>query len=105
MNDTDFHSLADGTLAGIEQDFEEADQEGTLEVEATDGVVTLSLPDGKQFVISKHAPTRQVWLSSPISGGHHFTYDGDARQWKLQGGRELRAMLESELADLASPKA
>ena len=24
------------------------------------------------FIISIHSPTSQIWLSSPISGAHHF---------------------------------
>lgn len=103
MNETDFHCLADGLLSALEADLEEADQEGALEVEAISGVVTLLLPDGKQFVVSKHAPSQQVWLSSPFSGAHHFTYDESGRQWRLAGGQELRALLDAELAPFLSP--
>tara|TARA_B100000886_G_scaffold90028_1_gene59369 strand:+ start:182 stop:481 length:300 start_codon:yes stop_codon:yes gene_type:complete len=26
------------------------------------------------FIVSMHTPTSQIWLSSPISGAHHFMY-------------------------------
>ena len=31
-----------------------------------------SLEGGGTFIISIHSPTSQIWLSSPISGAHHF---------------------------------
>lgn len=105
MEEKEFHCLADGMLTGIEEDFEEADQAGYLEVEAVSGVVTLLLPEGKQCIISKHTPTRQIWLSSPFSGAHHFRYDADKKQWVLDDGQELRALLDKELSHITSPSA
>jgi frataxin len=103
MDEKAFHCLADGTLSSIEEDLEEADQAGYLEVEAVEGVVTLLLPGGKQCIISKHTPMRQIWLSSPFSGAHHFRYDEAANQWVLENGQELRALLTSELAGIIGP--
>lgn len=105
MNDTDFHCLADGVLSSIEADLEEADQEGSIDVEAMSGVLTLSLTDGKQYVISKHTPTRQVWVSSPFSGAHHFSYDAGSNLWKLESGKELRELLDGELTDVLNSRA
>ena len=31
-----------------------------------------SLEGGGTFIVSIHSPTSQIWLSSPISGAHHF---------------------------------
>ncbi len=31
-----------------------------------------SLEGGGTFIISIHSPTSQIWLSSPVSGAHHF---------------------------------
>ena len=28
--------------------------------------------DENKFILSLHSPTSQIWLSSPISGAHHF---------------------------------
>ena len=28
------------------------------------------------FIVSMHTPTSQIWLSSPISGAHHFIQSG-----------------------------
>ncbi len=104
MEETDFHILADAVLGAIEQDLEDADQDGYLEVDRVGGVLTLSLPDGKQFVISKHVPTRQLWVSSPFSGAHHFGYDAPTKQWMLENRQELRLLLDGELAHTLAGK-
>jgi len=94
MNETEFHALADATLTTLCDILEEADAEGLLDVECTGGILTIVRPDKKQWIVSKHAPSRQLWLASPISGGLHFSHDGE---WKLPDGRELRSLLSQEL--------
>ena len=97
MNETQFHLLADNTLEHIEQSLEKADGEGLLEMEHEGGMVTIELKNGSQFIISKHTPTKQLWLSSPVSGGLHFGYDETAKNWRLADGRELVAVVMKEL--------
>ena len=99
MNDSEFHHLADATLITISDTLEEPDQNGTLEIEYSGGLVTIQLVNSKQWIVSKHVPTRQLWLSSPLSGGLHFAHsDG---MWKLADGRELLQTLAVELKTLA----
>ena len=34
------------------------------------------------FIVSIHSPTSQIWLSSPISGAHHFeSMSKDSVEW------------------------
>jgi len=99
MNETEYHKLADKTLEAIADALEDADAKGQLELEQQGGVLTIALSGGKQFVVSKHAPSQQVWLSSPVSGGLHFSYDG--AQWALADGRVLEMLLYSELGVVA----
>ncbi len=99
MQESDFHRLADHWLTTAEGVLEEADANGLLELECQNGALTLTLPAQKILLVSKHTPTRQLWLSSPLSGGLHFVY-GDA-QWKLQDGRTLENVLSQELKQLA----
>tara|TARA_B100000242_G_scaffold245064_1_gene185500 strand:- start:334 stop:636 length:303 start_codon:yes stop_codon:yes gene_type:complete len=41
-----------------------------------------SLEGGGTFIISIHSPTSQIWLSSPISGAHHFERKStDSVEW------------------------
>jgi CyaY protein len=98
MDETEYHRLADATLRGIMERLESEDENGDLDCELQSGVLTVELPSGKQFVISKHTPSRQIWLSSPVSGGLHFRAEGN--QWKLPDGRELVALLEADMKKL-----
>ena len=43
------------------------------EVDYEDENLRIDSLEGKgTFVVSMHTPTSQIWLSSPISGAHHF---------------------------------
>ena len=92
MSDQAFESLANGLLAALEEGIgSHADAElqgGILTVEGSEGT----------WVINKHAPTRQVWLSSPQSGARHYAYDPDSAKWTdTRGGPDLIAHLSAEL--------
>ena len=94
MNETEFHRLADNMLNTMFDALEEADEKGALDVEYQDGIMTIRLPGGKQYIVSKHAPSQQIWLSSPLSGGLHFSYD--AATWALPTGARLSGVLAEE---------
>jgi len=98
MNETEYHRLADIALGKLYDILEEADANGSLDAEYQDGIVTIGLPSNKQYIISKHVMSRELWLSSPLSGGLHFSYDGE---WKLPDGRTLADILCAELKMLA----
>ena len=53
-------NLVESKFEGFEVDYEEEN----LRID--------SLSNGKVFILSIHSPTSQIWLSSPISGAHHF---------------------------------
>jgi frataxin len=100
MDESLYHQLADAFLAHLNDLIDEQDAKGLLDAELSGGVLTIEIPGGKQFVVSKHAPSKQVWLSSPISGGLHFSAAAD--EWKLADGRKLNAILASEIQQLSS---
>ena len=101
MQETQFHRLAEQWLNAAADALEEADQAGLLEVDAQNGVLTIELSSKKTFIISKHSPTQQLWLSSPVSGGLHFPYDETKAAWVLADGRKLNDIVAQELATLA----
>ena len=35
--------------------------------------------DKRVFILSIHNPTSQIWLSSPLSGAHHFELEIDTK--------------------------
>lgn len=100
MDETVFHRLTKAFFTMISDALEEADAQGIIELESQEGVMSVSLPGGRQYVLSKHAPTRQLWLSSPVSGGLHFSYSspcGEEGRWILPDGRRLEEVLAQEL--------
>ncbi len=99
MDETEFHTLADATLERYFAALDGAYDSGALdELELQNGILTLVTANGKTFLVTKHAPTRQLWLASPISGGSHFSWSASAQAWQLADGASLADMLRHELA-------
>lgn len=98
MDESAFHTLADQTLAKLLNTIEAALGDD-IAVDLRGGILTIELDDGRQYVINKHAPTRQIWLSSPVSGAAHFAHDATTGAWRsTRGGAVLTDILASELA-------
>jgi frataxin len=96
MSDSAFESLADSLLAALEEGIG-----AHADAELQGGILTVdgdAASGGGTWVINKHAPTRQVWLSSPRSGARHYAFDDGSGQWKdTRGGPDLLAHLSAEL--------
>jgi frataxin len=101
MDERSFTTLADEQLLFISASLETADDEGLLDIEHEGGIITITLHSGKQYVINKHAPSKQIWLSSPVSGAHHFSYDETMQNWCTQSGTSLEELVQQELYDKA----
>ena len=92
MADIPFESLADSLLAALEEGIG-----GHTDAELQGGVLTVE-GDGGVWLVNKHAPTRQIWLSSPKSGARHYAFDSGSGQWlDTRGGDDLLAVLSTEL--------
>lgn len=100
LTENDFHRHADAMLAHMQEVIEQADEDAVLDVELQQGTLTVTLPDGRQYLINKHAASRQLWLASPLSGGLHFSFIA-ARDWQLADGRRITAVVEEEFSQLA----
>jgi CyaY protein len=88
-----FDQLEDAFERG---EFEELDlQNGILKIETVEGAV---------LIVSKHAPSCQIWLASPRAGGLHFDYDEASKEWLLDDGTSLKTILARELKQLADVK-
>lgn len=97
LENSQYQCLADTYLEALVDEIEAKDAEGLLDAEVEQGSLTLTLPSGKQYVVSKHAPSKQLWLSSPVSGGLHFAYHEAHSAWELADGRKLCTVLAEEL--------
>jgi len=102
MDETSFHERADDLLSSLYEAAESANEEGALEADLVEGVLTLKLEDGNEFVINKHEPSRKIWVSSPVSGASRFTYNEDDDEWLNSEGELFRERIVEELAQLAS---
>jgi frataxin len=76
-----------------------------LDVDYEAGILTLKLADGRTYLLNKHAPNREIWLSSPVSGAWHFAPTDDEGIWRstrpvAEGPDDLVAMLQGELTTL-----
>ena len=98
LHESPFNALADATLEALMESLEAADTDENLDIDLIQGILTITLENGKQFIVSKHGPSRQLWLSSPISGGLHFPYDEEKKDWILADGRILAVVLRTEIA-------
>jgi len=54
------------------------------------------------FILSIHNPSSQIWLSSPISGAHHFKFVNNSNEWIGTRDKNLNLieMLQKELDSL-----
>lgn len=97
MDESAFEAAAEATLTRLYTVIDEtlADE---VDAELRGGILTLELEDGRQYVINKHAPTKQLWLSSPVSGAAHFAHDAASGAWRsTRGGPPLTERLAAEL--------
>jgi len=90
MSESAFETLADSLLTALEAGIgDDAERQG--------GVLTVEGEDGT-WVVNKHGPTRQIWLSSPQSGARHFAFDPASGLWKdTRGGADLLSTINAEL--------
>ena len=100
LTEEQFESMAEALLGRLAEAVEAAEADGT-DVELQGPVLTVEIEgqEGRRagtFVVSKHAPTRQIWLSSPISGASHYAFDGQA--WRST--RDQSALLPRLAAEL-----
>jgi frataxin len=89
MSEQAFETLADSLLESLEEEIDDAELQG--------GVLTVDA-DAGTWVVNKHAPTRQIWLSSPKSGARHYAFDQASGLWKdTRGTGDLLSTLSGEL--------
>ena len=95
LDATTFESTANETLDSLMDALDE--QLGdTMDVDLQAGILTLDLDAGGQYIINKHGPTQQIWMSSPKSGATHYAFVNGV--WKnTRDDQFLFAVLESEL--------
>tara|TARA_B100000686_G_C16683549_1_gene913354 strand:+ start:327 stop:650 length:324 start_codon:yes stop_codon:yes gene_type:complete len=100
IDETEFETLAEEVLQRVCRAIEDVSDD--VDVDLQGGVLTVELEDGRIFLLNKHAPMRQLWLSSPISGAMHFYY-ADGYWPSTRGARELAATLIDDFGRVGLP--
>ncbi|THW73259.1 frataxin [Aureobasidium pullulans] len=81
----EYHERADQYLEELVSRAEElAEEKQDVDVEFSAGVLSITYPPNGTYVINKQPPTKQIWLSSPISGPKRFDWVvlGESQQQK-----------------------
>ena len=97
LSETAFIALVEATLNRLAVMVETLDIDENLDIEQSNGMLTIEFPNGKQFVINRQIPTQQIWLSSPISGGLRFDYYEEEKIWQISNGTRLDTLLKADL--------
>ncbi len=96
LDESRFATLADATLERMADAIDDAVGDA-VDVELQGGILTLSLPGGGQYVLNKHGPNRELWLSSPASGAWHFAWSGEDWVSTREPPAVLARLLAAEL--------
>ena len=96
-----FQNLAKKTLDEIFRLTEKKSQEFDVDFEGENLIIEIN---NSTFVLSIHNPTQQIWMSSPISGAHHFECKEEGREFKWISTRDnsinLLDKIDLELSSL-----
>jgi len=100
MDAAAFDRLASGALSDM-MDAIESQLADHLDIEYQGGILTIEIPDVGTYVLNKHAPQQEIWLSSPQSGAWHFAHDPARNVWRSTRGEDhpsLYVLLARELS-------
>jgi iron donor protein CyaY len=89
-----FHKISDEFLQNLADEIEDKFEDA--EVDYLQGILNISI-NNQQYVINKHEPSLQIWLSSPISGAHRFSYVDIENTWINNSAIEIKSLLLSEI--------
>ncbi|KPA79549.1 putative mitochondrial frataxin-like protein [Leptomonas pyrrhocoris] len=107
FTDVKYNTAADEFLENLEAKLDAIDSAELEDISCNSGVLTIETSSKGTFIINKQAPNVQLWLSSPISGPHHYdmvtsTSNGvETVYWKSDNdAHDLREKLEVELSEV-----
>jgi frataxin len=81
QSELNFQLMAKKTFAFLSSALEEV-LEDRGEVEETEGILKIVLVgNNNTILLNLHAPSSQIWLSSPLTGALHFSWDDQQEKW------------------------
>lgn len=97
----EYHHLADETFEQMLDELDLFFEENKImeaEIDEEAGVMEINCSEGT-YIINKQPPTKQIWLSSPISGPKRFDHHNN--QWVcLRDGVKLSELLQNEMSQM-----
>ena len=67
-----------------------------LDIDYMDNQLSIGKKGYQSFLLNFHAPTQQLWLSSPRTGAHHFTLQEN--KWvSIRTSSSLNTLLQEDL--------
>ncbi|XP_043209774.1 frataxin, mitochondrial-like isoform X3 [Amphibalanus amphitrite] len=85
--------------SALEELLETAASQPGVDVELSNGVLTVKLGEAGTYVINKQSPNQQIWLSSPVSGPKRYDFVDDGWVYR-RDGLQLHELLSRELSQL-----
>ncbi|KAG0681788.1 Mitochondrial chaperone Frataxin [Pichia californica] len=101
LTDEEYHKYSDITFEQILEELDAFFEENKImeaEIDEEAGVMEINCSEGT-YIINKQPPTKQIWLSSPISGPKRFDYHD--KSWTcLRNGEKLSDLLQNEMSQM-----
>lgn len=98
MLERSFIVLASQVISQIADSIISQDLDGIIDVNFIDEMILYITISTKQFVITGHTFARQIWLVSPISGPHHFSYIDN--KWLNRDKQDIWTLIQTEINQL-----
>lgn len=99
LSEARFHDLVDILQQEVEDRFDDSGLD--VDLENSNGVLTVRFENGSQLIISRQEPLRQLWVAAR-SGGFHFDYAQDQQRWICDAsGEPLGELLGRVVAEQA----
>lgn len=83
MTESELHQLADQTIESLQDAIDESGID--IDFVEAGGVLTLEFENGSKIIFSKQPAMSQLWMAA-VSGGFHFDYDSQKKQWVCDAG-------------------
>jgi len=80
QSELNFQLMAKKTFEFLSSALEEV-LEDRGEIEETEGILKIVLADNNTLLLNFHTPSSQIWLSSPLTGALHFSWDDLQEKW------------------------
>lgn len=94
-----FDQIADAELRHLEQTLGDFDPD-ELDVELSQGVLTLTLADDSKIIINSHHAAGEIWMAAYRQAWHFAPHEeGGGVQWRTPKDDELRATLSRVLGE------